>query len=75
MTQFDEVRSGGSYLSQNDLRLRFGLGNASKIDLVEVRWPNGKIETFKDVAADKIYTIVEGLGIKEAVPFSDALIR
>jgi hypothetical protein len=65
ITQFDEVRAGGSYLSQNDLRLHFGLGNASKIDSVEVRWPNGKTETFKNVAADKIYTITEGQGIKE----------
>src|SRR6266403_1030299 len=43
-TQFDEVRSGGSYLSQNDLRLHFGLGVAAKIDVIEVRWPTGKIE-------------------------------
>lgn len=69
MTQFDEVRGGGSYLSQNDLRLHFGLGNTSKMDLVEVRWPTGKIEPFKDVPADKIYTIVEGQGIKGAEPF------
>jgi enediyne biosynthesis protein E4 len=68
MPQFDEVRAGGSYLSQNDLRLHFGLGNASKIDSVEVRWPSGKTETFKDVAADKIYTIAEGQGIKETAP-------
>src|SRR6266849_4674709 len=67
MTQFDEVRGGGSYLSQNDLRLHFGLGSATKIDLVEVRWPSGKTESFKDVAADKIYTITEGQGIKETV--------
>ena len=67
--------AGGSYLSQNDLRLHFGLGVAAKIDVIEVRWPTGKIESFKNVAADKIYTIVEGQGIKEAVPFSDALIR
>ncbi|MFY9562015.1 MAG: CRTAC1 family protein [Terriglobales bacterium] len=71
VTQFDEVRGGGSYLSQNDLRLHFGLGSTAKIDLVEVRWPTGKIESFKDVAADKIYTIVEGQGIKDAVPFSE----
>jgi hypothetical protein len=64
MAQFDEVRGGGSYLSQNDLRLHFGLGAAAKIDLVEVRWPTGKLETFKDVAADKIYAITEGQGIK-----------
>jgi hypothetical protein len=67
MTQFDEVRGGGSYLSQNDLRLHFGLGSANKIDLVEVRWPSGKTESFKDVAADKIYAITEGQGIKEMV--------
>jgi enediyne biosynthesis protein E4 len=71
MTQFDEVRGGASYLSQNDLRLHFGLGSATKIDSVEVRWPTGKIENFKDVAADKIYTIVEGRGIQGSAPFSD----
>jgi hypothetical protein len=65
IAQFDEVRGGASHLSQNDLRLHFGLGTAAKMDLVEVRWPTGKTETFKDVAADKIYTITEGQGIKE----------
>jgi hypothetical protein len=69
--QFDEVRGGGSYLSQNDLRLHFGLGPATKIDLVDVRWPNGDVESFKDVAADKIYSIVEGQGIKGSVAFSE----
>jgi hypothetical protein len=67
MTQLDEVRGGGSYLSQNDLRIHFGLGSATKIDLVDVRWPTGKTESFKDVAADKIYTITEGQGIKATV--------
>ena len=70
MTQFDEVRGGGSYLSQNDLRLHFGLGSATKIDSVEVRWPSGKTESFKNVATDKIYTIVEEHGIQESVPFN-----
>jgi enediyne biosynthesis protein E4 len=70
MTQLDEVRGGGSYLSQNDLRLHFGLGSASMIDSVEVRWPNGKAEVLKSVAADKIYTVVEGQGIKDAAPFN-----
>jgi hypothetical protein len=69
MTQFDEVRSGGSYLSQNDLRLHFGLGTAAKIDLVEVRWPTGKTESLRDVGVDRIYTVVEGQGIKDGVPF------
>ena len=63
MMQFDEVRGGASYLSQNDLRLHFGLGKAEKIDTVEVRWPTGKIEQLKDLAADNIYTITEGQGI------------
>jgi enediyne biosynthesis protein E4 len=71
MTQFDEVRGGGSYLSQNDLRLHFGLGSATKINLVEVRWPTGKTESFKDVVADRIYSIVEDRGITQSVPFSD----
>jgi hypothetical protein len=75
MTQFDEVRGGGSYLSQNDLRLHFGLGSAMKIDSLEVRWPTGKTESFKDVAADKIYAITEGQGIKEtaALPAPESI--
>ena len=71
MTQFDEVRGGGSYLSQNDLRLHFGLASATKIDYVEVRWPTGKVESFKEIAVDKIYTIVEGKGIQNSAPFND----
>jgi hypothetical protein len=63
--QFNEVHGGASYLSQNDLRLHFGLGGATKIDSVEVRWPNGKVESFQRVAADAIYTIAEGEGIRD----------
>jgi enediyne biosynthesis protein E4 len=63
--QFSEVRGGGSYLSQNDLRLHFGLGTAMKMDSVEIRWPNGTVETLGSVAADAIYTIVEGAGIRD----------
>jgi hypothetical protein len=70
MTQLDEVRGGGSYLSQSDLRLHFGLGAATKMDSVEVRWPTGKTETITAVAADRIYTIIEGEGIKDTVPFA-----
>src|SRR5262249_5117725 len=70
MTQVSEVRGGGGYLSQNDLRLHFGLGSASTIDSVQVRWPSGATEQFKNSAADKIYTIVEGQGIKNAQSFS-----
>ena len=60
MTQSDEVRSGGSYLSQSDFRLHFGLGSAKKIDAIEVRWPSGKVDTRMDLAADTFYEIREG---------------
>jgi len=63
--QFSEVRGGASYLSQNDLRLHFGLGTAKKMESVEIRWPNGTVETLQNVAADAIYTIVEGAGIRD----------
>jgi len=66
--QFSEVRGGASYLSQNDLRLHFGLGTAKKMESVEIRWPNGKVETLENVAADAIYTIVEGSGIRTTTP-------
>lgn len=66
VTQIEEVRSGGSYLSQNDLRVHFGLGKAAKVDLIEIRWPSGNVETLRDVAADKFYALLEGSGI---VPF------
>jgi hypothetical protein len=68
VTQFSEVKGGSSYLSQNDLRQHFGLGNNSSMDEVTVRWPSGQSEVFKNVAADFIYTIVEGQGIKGKVP-------
>jgi enediyne biosynthesis protein E4 len=66
--QFSEVRGGGSYLSQNDLRQHFGLGTAAKMESVEIRWPSGKIETLQNVAADSIHTIVEGQGISDTRP-------
>ncbi len=66
VTQTEEIRSGTSYLSQNDLRLHFGLGKAMKADSIEIRWASGKTEIIKDVAADKFYAVLEGAGI---VPF------
>jgi hypothetical protein len=61
--QMDEVRSGGSYISQGDLRLHFGLGQAETADL-EIRWPSGLVEKLSGVAANRIYTAVEGKGLK-----------
>ena len=58
----DEVRSGSSYISQNDLRVHFGLGAATRIDCVEVRWPNGLVERFENVPVDGIRTLTEGSG-------------
>ena len=66
MTQSDEVRSGGSYISQSDFRLHFGLGSAEKIESLEVRWPSGKVESFKDLAADRFYALLEGEGMVPA---------
>jgi hypothetical protein len=65
VTQVDEVRSGGSYLSQNDLRLHFGLGSTPAIDSVEIRWPSGAIEKIpgKQLKVDSGYSIVEGKGV------------
>jgi hypothetical protein len=60
-TFVDEVRSGSSYSSSNDMRVHFGLGAATKIDSVEVRWPSGLVETF-DGKVDAINTVKEGSG-------------
>jgi hypothetical protein len=63
MTQTDEIHSGGSYLSQNDLRLHFGLGSATKIDSIEVRWPSGVVDKTGSLEADRSYSILEGTGV------------
>jgi enediyne biosynthesis protein E4 len=67
MTQIDEVRAGGSYLSSNDQRLHFGLGPEAKMRRIEIRWPSGSNEELKNVAGDAIYTIVEGKGITNTI--------
>lgn len=59
-TQMDEVRSGGSYLSQGDLRLHFGLGPVGKMDRVEIEWPSGVRQVLRDVAGDRVIPVVEG---------------
>jgi hypothetical protein len=63
MTQTDEIHSGGSYLSQNDLRVHFGLGSATKIDSLEIHWPSGATETLKDLAPNEFYSVLEGKGV------------
>jgi len=70
LVQFNEVSGGSSYLSQNDLRLHFGLGPHTVMDSVAVSWPSGIHESYKNLDADFIYTIVEGEGIRQKTEFS-----
>ena len=64
--QVQEVRGGGSYYSQNDLRVHFGLGGASSIERLEVRWPNGREEVWSGLAIGRYHTLKEGTG--EVIP-------
>jgi hypothetical protein len=66
LVQEDEVRSGGSYLSQNDLRLHFGLGKADHVDKAQIVWPSGATEVVRQLAADRFYTIRESQGVIKA---------
>jgi hypothetical protein len=68
LIQFNEVRGGASYLSQNDMRLHFGLGPQTIMKTVEISWPSGRKEVYQDLSTDHVYTIVEGEGIKQKVP-------
>jgi hypothetical protein len=63
LRQIDEVRSGGSFFSQNDFRLHFGLGAATRIDLLEIRWPSGTVERLRDLKIDQVITVKEGSGV------------
>lgn len=63
LVQEDEVRSGGSYLSQNDLRLHFGLAKLDHVDKVEIFWPTGETEVIGSLPADHFYCVLEGKGI------------
>ena len=62
-SQIREVKSGGSYPSHSDMRLHFGLGHSTVVDLVEIRWPSGLIEHFKGVNADQFLRVIEGKGL------------
>jgi len=62
-TQTAEVMSGSGYYSQNDFRLHFGLGRAATVDVVEVVWPSGLKETFRDLPANHLFVIQETKGI------------
>ncbi len=73
VTQTGDVLSGGSYLSQNDLRVHFGLGSAAKIDSVEIRWPSGAVDRIGPLAADQYYAVLEGKGVLPAEQIRPAI--
>jgi hypothetical protein len=72
-----EVRSGDGYISQSDLRLHFGLGQATKADKIVIRWPSGLAETLNDLPANRYYVVREGSGIdaKQTRPVSGITIK
>jgi hypothetical protein len=60
LSQISEVRSGGSYISQNDLRIHFGLGEKTSIDLLEIKWPSGTVDQLQHIAVDQFVRVQEG---------------
>src|SRR5579862_177255 len=74
LVQVEEVRSGGSYLSQHDLRLHFGLGQHDRTDSIEIFWPSGATEKLTQVTADRFYTVTEGKGITDTQPPNAAVL-
>jgi hypothetical protein len=67
--QIDEVMSGSSYYSQNDFRLHFGLGRATQADSIELTWPSGVKESFRDLPANHLFILQETKGILETRKF------
>jgi hypothetical protein len=68
LVQSSEVISGGSYLSQNDLRIHFGLGKHERVDKAVVFWPDGRVETLTNLSADRFYAVREGAGVVSSKP-------
>lgn len=68
MRQRGDVLSGGSYISSNDQRVHFGLGDSDQVDAVEIRWPDGRLEKLQLPGVDRIYTIQERHGILASYP-------
>lgn len=68
LVQWDEVRTGGSYISSSDPRLHFGLEQRKKIDLIEVHWPDGQVEAVRDAPINNFLTVQQGKGITKVSP-------
>ena len=60
LVQMDELRSGGSYFSQNDMRMHFGLDQATRVDTIEICWLSGQIDHLNDLPVNRLYVIQEG---------------
>src|SRR5246127_4665223 len=71
LVQMDELRSGGSYFAQNDLRMHFGLDQAKRVDSVEIRWLSGQVDQLKDLEVNRLYVIQEGGKILQSVPLTN----
>ena len=69
-TQVREVKSGSSYLGQNDLRVHVGLGSAAAVDRVDIRWPGGRLEHLDKTPVNQLLTVQEGKGVTASVPFT-----
>jgi hypothetical protein len=63
------VTSGSSYLGQNDPRVHVGLGDATVVERLEIRWPSGRTDVIQHVAANQLVVIREGAGVVESTPF------
>jgi hypothetical protein len=75
LVQLGEVISGGSYLSQSDLRIHFGLAAHERLDKAEITWPDGKVETLTNLAADRFYSVREGAGVTASTAASSITIK
>jgi len=75
LVQLGEILSGGSYLSQNDLRIHFGLGAHTQADKAEILWPDGKVETLVNLPADRFYSVREGSGIVSTMLPAPAMMK
>ena len=60
LTQIEDVKSCNGYYSASDLRIHFGLGEAKKIDLVQINWPSGAVDALKDLDVNRLYVVEEG---------------
>jgi len=75
LVQIDEVHSCNGYYSASDLRTHFGLGDATKVDLVEIRWPSGAVDTLKDLDVNRLYVIEEGGKILKVDTFTATKVK